>query len=196
VQRAQMDHIIRAAADITGEREFVIIGSQAILGNDDIDAPPSLLASMEADIYPVHAPEKATMIDGNLGDGSRFHQTFGYYAHGIGPETARAPVGWQNRLIKVPIEPHRGSKVMPTALFMELHDIVLSKCAAGRERDWDYTREALRFGIVTLEALRPGIPMLPVSKDEQRHIGTMIESLAGAVHLDRNQKLGSSKRLS
>ena len=194
MERAQMDHIIRAAADITGEHEFVVIGSQAILGNHDIDAPPSLLASMEADIYPAHAPEKAIMIDGNLGDGSRFHQTFGYYAHGIGPETAKAPAGWQNRLIKVPIEPRPGSTVVAAALFMELHDIVLSKCAAGRERDWDYAREALRFGLVTLEGLRPGIPTLPVSRDEQRHIATMIESLAGAVSLDPSKKLGSGKR--
>lgn len=179
-----MDHIIRAAADITGEREFVIIGSQAILGNNDVDAPPSLLVSMEADIYPAKAPEKADLIDGSLGDGSQFHQTFGYYAHGIGPETAKAPAGWENRLIEVSVEPRSGSKVVATALFMELHDVVLSKCAAGRDRDWDYTREALRFDLVTLEGLRPGIPMLPVSKDEQRHIETMIESLAAEVNAD------------
>lgn len=105
MERAQMDHIIGAAAEITGEREFIIIGSQAILGNDEVDAPPSLLVSMEADIYPAKAPEKAILIDGSLGDGSRFHPTYGYYAHGIGPETAKAPAGWQNRLIEVPIEP-------------------------------------------------------------------------------------------
>jgi hypothetical protein len=192
VDRAQMDHIIRAAADITGEREFVIIGSQAILGNDDVDPPPSLLVSMEADIYPARAPEKADLIDGSLGDGSQFHQTFGYYAHGIGPETAKAPAGWENRLIEVPVEPRSGSKVVATALFMELNDVVLSKCAAGRDRDWDYTREALRFGLVALEGLRPGIPMLPVSKDEQRHIETMIESLATAVKAD-SSKADSSK---
>jgi hypothetical protein len=25
------------------------------------------------------------------------HVTFGYYAHGVGPETAKAPAGWQER---------------------------------------------------------------------------------------------------
>ena len=32
MNRSQLEHLIRAAADITGEREIVIIGSQAILG--------------------------------------------------------------------------------------------------------------------------------------------------------------------
>jgi hypothetical protein len=31
---------------------------------------------------------------GALGDGSPFHAAFGYYAHGVGPETAKAPAGW------------------------------------------------------------------------------------------------------
>src|SRR5687767_2184150 len=33
MQRPQLEHIIRAAAGITGAPEFVIIGSQAVLGN-------------------------------------------------------------------------------------------------------------------------------------------------------------------
>ncbi len=30
-----------------------------------------------------------------------FHETYGYYARGVGPETPIAPVGWQERLIRV-----------------------------------------------------------------------------------------------
>lgn len=32
-------------------------------------------------MYPAHAPEKSDGIDGALGDGSRFHESFGFYAH-------------------------------------------------------------------------------------------------------------------
>lgn len=50
----EFEHVLAAAAEITGEEEFVVIGSQAILGS--IAAPPSaLLVSMEVDIYPMHA---------------------------------------------------------------------------------------------------------------------------------------------
>jgi hypothetical protein len=49
---------------------------------------------MEVDIYPRYAPEVAIQIDGSLGDGSPFHNSFGYYAHGVGPLTAKArPAG-------------------------------------------------------------------------------------------------------
>ena len=48
--------LLAIAGDISGERELVVIGSQAILGQFP-DAPVALLASMEADIYPLAHPE-------------------------------------------------------------------------------------------------------------------------------------------
>jgi hypothetical protein len=70
-----LEHILSAAANVTGELEFVVIGSQAILGSHP-DALPQLLRSMEADLYPTAAPERADEIDGALGDGSQFHRAF------------------------------------------------------------------------------------------------------------------------
>jgi hypothetical protein len=40
------------------------------------------------------APELADQIDANIGEGSRFHQLHGYYAQGVGPETAVLPAQW------------------------------------------------------------------------------------------------------
>ena len=54
--------MIAAAANVIGEDEFVVIGSQAILGSYP-DAPESMLRSMEADIYrlaALHTPTKST----------------------------------------------------------------------------------------------------------------------------------------
>jgi hypothetical protein len=48
---------------------------------------------MEADYFPVDHPERADLIDGSIGELSPFHGTFGYYAHGVGPETALRPSG-------------------------------------------------------------------------------------------------------
>jgi hypothetical protein len=98
VNRKELEHVINAAAEITGD-EIVVIGSQAILGQFP-QAPPALLRSMEADLYPRNNPERAIEIDGNLGDGSQFHETYGYYAHGVGPETPWAPVGWESRMLE------------------------------------------------------------------------------------------------
>jgi hypothetical protein len=82
----------------------VIIGSQAIHG-EIVDPPDELLQSMEVDMYPLADPDRADDIDGALGDGSWFEYTNGYFAHGVGPTTAKAPVGWMERLVRVDVEP-------------------------------------------------------------------------------------------
>ena len=53
--RQQLEHIIRASADIADDDEIVIIGSQAILGQFP-DAPASLRVSVEADVFPKNHP--------------------------------------------------------------------------------------------------------------------------------------------
>ena len=41
--------------------------------------------------------EKSELIDGAIGELSQFHQTFGYYAHGVDQTTATLPAGWADR---------------------------------------------------------------------------------------------------
>ncbi len=98
MRREQLEHIIRASAELTRVRDIVVIGSQAILAVHP-DAPMGMLVSIEADVFPRSHPERAGVIDGAIGEGSQFHETFGYYAHGVGPETAKAPAGWEDRLV-------------------------------------------------------------------------------------------------
>ena len=74
--------MIRAAGAIAGCDRIVVIGSQAILGQFP-DAPAPLLVSIEADVYPPEHPERAELIDGAMGEGSFFHDSFGYYAQGV-----------------------------------------------------------------------------------------------------------------
>ena len=131
--REQLEHIIRAAADIADDEEIMIVGSQAILGQFP-QAPAELLVSNEADVYPKHKPERAELIDGSIGEGSPFHDTFGYYAHGVGPETATLPEGWENRLVPVRNENTRGA----TGWCLETHDLAASKLIAGRPRDIEF----------------------------------------------------------
>ena len=98
MQRPQLEHLIRAAAGITGASEIVVIGSQAVLGQFP-DAPGDLLVSLEADVFTFRDPADADLIEGSIGEGSPFHQTFGYYAHGVAEETAVLPRGWKERLV-------------------------------------------------------------------------------------------------
>jgi hypothetical protein len=163
VRREDFEHVIGAAANVTGLDDFVVIGSQAILGTH-AEAPAELLASLEADMYPRDDPGRADLIDGALGDGSQFQVTYGYYAHAVGPKTAKAPAGWQERLVRVEVAARVGSERRPVAWCLEAHDLVLSKCAAGRERDWAYAKAALGAEIVRLDVLLERAPDLPIPK--------------------------------
>ncbi len=53
--RAQLEHLLRAAAVIADDDEIVVIGSQAILGQFP-DAPASMRVSNEADLFPHNHP--------------------------------------------------------------------------------------------------------------------------------------------
>lgn len=99
----QLEHILRACGSLAGCREIIVIGSQALLASHP-DAPEELLRSMEVDCYPLDDPAKADLIDGSIGELSPFHETFGYYAHGIGPETATLPMGWKARVVRLESE--------------------------------------------------------------------------------------------
>ena len=149
MRRDQLEHIIRAAADITKETHFIVIGSQAILGQYP-DAPGELLVSMEADLYPPANPELSDFIDGALGRDSLFEKTHGIHADGVSPTTASLPAGWEERLTPVCNPNTRGA----TGWCIEVHDIAIAKYAAGREKDLRYTSDLWTHGMLDLETLQ------------------------------------------
>jgi hypothetical protein len=176
VRRAEFDHVVAAAAEVTGHEELVVIGSQAILGSHD-EPPETMLESLEADIYPLHDPAAADLIDRALGDGSQFHLAYGYYAHGVGPETAKAPTGWQERVVPREVPARPGSSQPIVAWCLEPHDLVLAKCARGSERDWEYAAAALEAGLVERAVLLARAKLLPVSPEARGHVIGMLEGM-------------------
>lgn len=173
MNREQLIHIVRASAEITNETRFVIVGSQSLLASHD-DLPDPLVFSMEADIYPRDDPEMAIKIDGGIGEGSMFQDTFGYYAHGVGPETAKCPTGWEDRL--VPLALREGDREI-RADCLEPHDLVLSKCVAGRERDWEFARCAVEAKLVDIQILRSRVNDLPVCAVDRARVSRMLAAI-------------------
>jgi hypothetical protein len=98
--RGELEHAIRAACDVAGDSEIYVFGSQAILGEHP-SAPEELRQSVEVDVAPKNSPERVDEIDGALGELSQFHQTHGFYVHGVSLETAVLPEGWKGRVIRV-----------------------------------------------------------------------------------------------
>jgi hypothetical protein len=163
MRRVELEHLIRAAADIADDDEIVVIGSQAVLGQFP-EAPAELCISNEADVYPKNHPERWDVIDGSIGELSPFHETFGYYAQGVELGTAILPRGWEQRLVTICNANTRGA----SGLCLEIHDLVLSKYAAGREKDRRFNRAAIQHGLVQQAELLARLRDMPFQNQEQR----------------------------
>jgi hypothetical protein len=155
VKREQMEHILRAAAAITQERDFVVVGSQSLLAAVPNLSPP-LDQSMELDLYPLNNPSAAELIDGTIGELSPFDETFGCYAHGVAPETAILPERWRERAIIVENENTGGAR----GICIGPVDLAISKLAAGREKDVNFVSAMLRQGLLTEPAIMAILPEL------------------------------------
>ena len=167
--REELEHIIRASGAITDQYEFVIVGSQSILG--PVPRPQAVFTvSMEADIYPLQAPELADKIDGAIGEGSQFHETYGYYAQGVGPETACLPADWMQRVHRIQ---NRNTQER-IGYCLDVLDLFLAKAVAAREKDREFCIALLQYGYVNLEAALALVRNMPLdAKAQQRLRATM-----------------------
>lgn len=133
--------------------------------------------SMEADIYPLQAPELADRIDGAIGEGSQFHQNHGYYAQGVGPETATLPRDWMERVHRV----QNGNTNDRVGYCLDVLDLFLAKAVAGREKDREFCMALFEHGYVTPAQLLELVPIMPVNDKEQRTLRATIRRWAKAV---------------
>ncbi len=160
--RTELAHVLRASAEIAQEKSFVVIGSQAVLLL--LDNPPAeLLRSTEIDLYPSVHPEKSDLIDGAIGALSAFHDTYGYHADGVSPETASLPSDWMSRAVFTYI----GDL---TVICPDLHDLAVSKCAAGRDKDAEFVQVLLKHRCVDMKVLLERIAKLDPAKHPIPHI--------------------------
>jgi hypothetical protein len=173
MQRHQLEHIIRAAAGITRALEFVVVGSQAVLGQFP-DAPEELLVSIEAEVFSLRDSADSDLIDGSIGEGSPFHKTFGYYAHGVGAKTAVLPEGWRERLIPVRNANTGGG----TGLCLEVHDRAVSKLVAGREKDLNLVAGLLRHGLLDTKTVEQRLVATPLDAERRPLCVARLQRLA------------------
>lgn len=155
--RAQLEHAIRAACDVSGDTEVWVFGSQAILGEHP-DAPDALRQSVEADIAPKNpsgardlhrcGTRRAVAVPRNarLLRARRSHRERGA-SRGVGV------------LDVSPAEPeHRGVR----RLLLEGHDLAASKLAAFRDKDRDFVRVLLAEGLIEAGVLLERITWMDV----------------------------------
>lgn len=153
MKRQELAHILRAACDITGDRDILVIGSQSILGiYDEDELPPPATASIEADIAFLHDPDrtKADDVEGAIGEMSLFHRQNGVYAEGVHIDTAiYLPKGWRDRLISWPLR----SSEPADPRFLDPYDLAISKLGAAREKDLEFVAALISQDLLVLDVL-------------------------------------------
>lgn len=175
MRREELEHLIRAAAAITNQYEIVVVGSQSLLGAVP-NAPAELLLSMEADLYPLQHPDLADLIDGSIGELSPFQERFGYYAQGVGPDTAVLPEGWETRLVKI----QNQNTDLKIGYCLEPHDLAASKLAAGRPKDWDFVAAMLRHCLIDATTLTSRLATLPLAPERREMLARWVAARAAA----------------
>ena len=140
---------------------IIVFGSQAILGQFP-DAPSALRQSAEADIAPKHAVDKVDLIDAILGEDSQFHQSHGFYVHGVPIQAATLPARWDERAVKVQNENTREF----IGWCIEAHDLAASKLVAFRE----FVRVLLVEKMVAPRKLITRIRRLPISEASRERL--------------------------
>lgn len=150
--REHFEHAVRAAGALLGTDSLLVIGSQALHASVVAELPPEAVRSVEVDIAVPDDPEgrRADLIDGSIGEGSLFHETFGYYAQGVVETTAILPDGWRNRLVRFETPATNGV----VAWCLEPHDLCIAKAIAGRPKDLEFCAALVREGLAAPSTLR------------------------------------------
>jgi hypothetical protein len=170
MKKHQLDHVLRAAGRITGEKQFVIIGSQSLHGKYP-DLPDEIVQSAEVDLIAKSNAARTEWLNA-IGQDSPFHEQFGYYADPVDDETATLPKGWKGRLINLA----PGDTDGVCGLCLDPHDLAIAKYVARRDKDRAFNRALAERGIVTRARLLQLLEVTPVDEVIRRRIRADIES--------------------
>lgn len=168
MKKQQVDHVLREVGRITGEKRFIILGSQALHGKYP-DVADTIIKSAEVDLLAPSKPDRTEWLVA-IGAYSPFHEQFGYYADPVGENSATLPRGWKGRLVKLPPGETEGVH----GLCLDPHDLAIAKYAAFREKDLVFTRELARRGITSKNPLLALLEQTKISDELRERIRARI----------------------
>ena len=168
MKKRQVDHVLRAAGRITGEKQFVIIGSQSLHGKHP-DLADDIVLSAEVDLIATQRADRTEWLNA-IGVYSPFHESFGYYADPVDEATAVLPKGWKGRLVNLPSGDTDGVQ----GLCLDPHDLAIAKYVARRDKDVAFNRELARRKIIDKKQLLVSLDRTPVTQDVRERIRVYI----------------------
>ena len=159
--RDQLEHAIRAACQIIGRSEVIVVGSQSILGTFTQDElPADATMSVEVDILPIAADNDETarladLIEGVAGELSPFEELHGFSIDGVDLDTSVLPAGWRDRLVKVQNANTASPSGQPqfTGWCLDKEDLCVAKLCALRAKDQNFVAALIRAGLVDVTTI-------------------------------------------
>ena len=116
LRRPDIDHILRAAASLSGHSRFVMVGTGAVIATAR-HIPVVMMMTEEIDIYVEDAADPdwiSDLIDASIGRDSQFHRTFGYYGDGVSKRTAIMPLDWRQRATEYTTQDGLATAICPS----------------------------------------------------------------------------------
>ena len=139
-----LEKLFSRARDLTNHAEFVVVGSNSVLGvPHDRDLPPRMTMSNDVDAYPKADPGRAFDLAGELGQGSAFDLENGFYFDPVSPTLPTLPQGWQSRMFRIELS------TGVTLYFLDPNDAAVSKYARGELRDREWLQAGIEAGVLS-----------------------------------------------
>lgn len=155
---AALQHLLRAASALAGDRHFLVLGSASLLASfPELGGQDSMLAATyDADLCPEPFDElTGIMLDEALGESRAYFRRHGYHADILKDSILETlPDGWRERLIPIPD--------CTTAFALEPHDLAAVKLLVGRFKDMDLVRLLHDTGRISAETVRGRIDALAI----------------------------------
>ncbi|HSI51326.1 MAG TPA: DUF6036 family nucleotidyltransferase [Ideonella sp.] len=136
------------ARQISGHRDYVVIGSLSVLGvEEDGPVPSDMSMSIDIDCYTKADPPRVFDLKALLGEDSAFHANHGYYLDPVSPSLPSLPDDWELRLTRVE---RAGLRLW----FLDPNDAAVSKYARSEPRDLRWIRAGVAAGLISLSTVR------------------------------------------
>ncbi len=155
---AALQHLLRAASALAGDRHFLVLGSASLLASfPELGEQGCPLAiTFDADLCPEPFDElTGIMLDEALGENRAYFRRHGYHADILRDSILDTlPDGWRERLVSIPDS--------PAAFALEPHDLAAVKLLVGRPKDLTLVRMLHDTGRITSETPRGRIDALEI----------------------------------
>jgi hypothetical protein len=169
MRRDQLEHAIRAACQIAGLTEVIIVGSQAIPGTYTEDELPFYATrSAEIDVLPIaddtgEIARLADEIDGVAGEFSPFAELHGFSIDGVDLQTSALPDGWRDRLVKVQNANTATPSGEPQFIgwCLDKEDLCATKLCALREKDQNFVDALITADLVDPQMIATRLATVP-----------------------------------